>query len=672
MKKILGIILAITLLFTLFPTVYAEAAPVIISVTVPQIDNQVYEYGQMVRVVCENTKFTETGVEVDIMYSTVESVLNLQIIDDYTIEFELKMYHAGVYNYGLKLTVRNSAGVPTNMYSSNPIEVRSGHIDFDINPITADELADNGLTVKFFDPKEGITGIFQMDGINVDSSKITDRVFRVYPEREVFAGKNQMEVRFIYEGNYYRKTLYINDNEIWMEPGSIARTSPISFYVNTMNLEFPSNAKDISIVIKGKGRYIDISDITILNSKRLKAYTPLPLAAGVYDMSITWPDLGMTYKIPLKITKSTIQSDMDLDEIVEQAIYETHNGFDITITEDIIGKYLASSKKTIDFSNRSIERFYLLITNASINMLVDAGSGLDIMFEDCTMSITSGTLDLGKTKDLYAIVEGGKSIPELEVRFFAPVQGFYIDTNMSGFNLSVPAPSNLYSYDEIEIVHNYIDSGIVKMQAAYEEGMLVFEASVTGTYQLVLEGMAFDDVADTYWGAKYIYPLTALEIIDGMGDGIFLPDGMVTNAQFAKMVCEAIGLETNATLSNFADVEMGSWYYSYVCAMETAGITEGVYFNPNKPMKRENMAEMVIKAYAYHSGEDISKIAAESNDAFLDITGLSIKEREYIKAAFMLEIINGMTSTRFNPEGNATRSQAAAMIYRLLTAMGIA
>ncbi|MFO7612274.1 MAG: S-layer homology domain-containing protein [Clostridia bacterium] len=672
MKKFIGIFLSVVLVFTLLPTARAEASPAIVSVTAPQIDNMVHISGGHVRVVCENTEFTKTGVEVDIMYTTVEDVYNLEIIDDVTIEFDLKMYHVPAMNYGLRLEIPVEMGAPISIFKSNCIEVRIGHIDFDINPITADELTNNGLTVKFYNPPEDINGAFQFDGVVVAYSKISDRVFRIYPDREHFAGKTEAQVRFIYEGNYYRETLYIVDNEIWMDPPVISRSAPVDFYVNAMNIEFPSDEDDISLVIRGKGRYIDLSDITIVNSKKIHAFTPLPLSAGIYDLSITWPGLGMTYTIPLVISKSIVLSDIALDEAVNDAVYETYYGLDLAVDGLIAAKYLASEKKVIDFSDRPLEKFYLLIENESVNMLANAGKGLDIIFEDCRITIPNDALVQGRTKDLYAILDNGKEIEGLDVKYFPIVEGIYIDTNINRFGIEVPEPSNLYSYEDIRGRRYYLETGLVNIWAYYDNGMFSYEAGPTGVYQIVLTGMSFSDISSSYWGAEYIYPLSSLNIINGMGDGTFLPEGLVTNAQFTKLVCEAIGLETNSTLSGFADVDMNSWYYPYVCAMENAGIIEGTYFNPDKPMKRLDMARAVIRAYAYYSGEDISTLAAESDEGFLDIFQLSFSDREYIKAAYELGIIKGMTSAEFAPDGNATRAHAAAMIFRLLQAMGIA
>ena len=668
MKKIIGVIISLSLLFAMVPIAQDIAEPAIISVTAPQIDNQVYEHGEKVKVVCENTEFTKTGVEVDIMYTTVEKIYNFEIIDDFTVEFELKMYNAGVFNYGLKLVIPQEIGAPKSLLFKPCIEVRKGHMEFRTNPITADKISDFGITIEFNNPVENLYGEFTIDGETVEHSQLNNEIYRVYPDRYLYAGKTEVDVRFNYQGNFYRKTLYIMDNEIWMEPVSIARTSPISFTINTENLEFQ---EDISIIIKGKGRYIDIKDINVISTKQVEAFTPLPLATGIYDMYITWPGLGITYIIPLVITKSVVQSDIDLDNAVEVAIYETHGDLDLTVDDDLVEIYMASQKKVVDFSDRQLGDFNLMVYKSSVNTLADAGLDLDIMFEDCSILIPNESLLLGSEKDLYIYIEGSKELDDLYVRYYAPVSGIYMDTNINWFTLSVPQPNNLYSFSEIELVHDFWETGRVTLPAAEMNGMLVCEASATGVYQYVLEGMSFDDFSDDHWSAKYVYPLTSLKIIDGMGDGTFQPGGLVTNAQFTKLVCTTISLETNSTLSGFADVDMNAWYYPYVCAMESADMIEGTYFNPNKAMKRLDMARIVVKAYAYLTGEDISVIADESDDAFMDIATLSLEDQDYIRAAYVLGIINGMSETSFSPKGNATRAHASAMIFRLIKALGI-
>jgi len=169
---------SLSLIFALIPITYAaDLDPAIVSVTAPQIDNQVYKYGERVRVVCENTKFTETGVEVNIMYTTIEEVYNLEIIDDFTFEFDLKLFHAPVFNYGLSLKIPQKFGASLTIMFAPAIQVREGHMEFRDNPITTDQLTDLGLTVEFIDPIDGMYGEFTIDGESVEHSQLNNEIY---------------------------------------------------------------------------------------------------------------------------------------------------------------------------------------------------------------------------------------------------------------------------------------------------------------------------------------------------------------------------------------------------------------------------------------------------------------------------------------------------------------
>lgn len=674
MKKIVGILLLFTLIITFIPGAQAAGDPEIISVTAPQIDNTIYEYGERVRVQCKNTEFTKMGVDVDIMHTAKESIYNLEIINDTTIEFDLKMFGVPVSNiYGIRLSIRNANGIVSNIFKGNCIEVRNGHIILEENPISAGKLVADGLIIKLSNPPEGVNGDILFDGEKVNHSKITDELFRAYPNIENIAEKDSVEIQFIYNNTFYRERLYINKDEIWVTPDGIPRTESKEFYLNTRNLDFPKNLDNISIILTGKGRRINIDNISMENSKRLHLFIPFPLMAGTYNLDITWPGLSTTYSVPLIITKSTIQGDIDLDKSLEEGIFDRYAGFDFTMTENITQKYIDSDKKIIDFSGRALENFYLLVPLENTKKLISTKTNLEILFENNRFFIDWQTIDKSPEKDLYIVAQNKKQMNLSSSRQYVFSKGIYFDTNFAEFKLSRPVPNNIFSYRDIKAVWESREGKIKTLDAYLENEEIKTTVNDTGTYAFSLEGMLFLDVLETHWAIKHINALSALGIINGMGDGTFLPEGMVTNAQFVKLVCEAVGIKTSSGgVSYFADVDKKAWYYDYVCAAESVGIIEGEYLNPTKPISRLEMAKMVTKAYEYYTNCNISQIAKKSTDKFTDIANLSIQDKDYVKAAYKLEIINGMTETIFAPEGKATRAQAATMIFRLLKTIEIA
>jgi hypothetical protein len=179
-------------------------------------------------------------------------------------------------------------------------------------------------------------------------------------------------------------------------------------------------------------------------------------------------------------------------------------------------------------------------------------------------------------------------------------------------------------------------------------------------------GTAFSDVPTSYWGYNAITSLSSKGIVSGYPDGTFKPDNQITRAEFATMLVKALGLNTNGTTGTFTDVTAGAWYYGTVNAAASAGIVYGIgdhLFAPNALVTREQMAVMVAKALGTKApavnGTELSAFSDSSTVSSWAVSGMD----EAVKAG----IVSGMTADTLAPLANATRAQAAAMIYKMLT-----
>ena len=179
----------------------------------------------------------------------------------------------------------------------------------------------------------------------------------------------------------------------------------------------------------------------------------------------------------------------------------------------------------------------------------------------------------------------------------------------------------------------------------------------------------FSDVTSSYWGYNAISSLSGKGIVSGYPDGTFNPDASITRAEFTTMLVKALGLNTTGTASTFTDVTADDWCYSSVNAAVYAGLVSGTgdhLFAPNSPITREQMAVMVAHALGTNApAVDGSEFTSFSDRASVNswaVTGME----EAVKAG----IVSGMTAAMLAPNDNATRAQAAAMIYKLITVLG--
>jgi len=202
-----------------------------------------------------------------------------------------------------------------------------------------------------------------------------------------------------------------------------------------------------------------------------------------------------------------------------------------------------------------------------------------------------------------------------------------------------------------------------------------YRAELTGLSQyavLEYKGM-FSDGASGHWANDYIRVLAAKQIAAGVGNNRFEPGRNVTRAEFAKMLVEALNLKKEEYTGTFSDVTKEAWYAPYAESAAKAGITKGVgngKFDPNGTITREQMAVMVMNAYTYAKGTTIAESAARYDGNLTDLESASNWAKEGIRAAYAEGVLNGMPDGTFMPLGFSDRSQAAAVIVRLLDILG--
>lgn len=180
---------------------------------------------------------------------------------------------------------------------------------------------------------------------------------------------------------------------------------------------------------------------------------------------------------------------------------------------------------------------------------------------------------------------------------------------------------------------------------------------------LYIEDSSYDfkDISK-YWAREEILELSYMGIIKGYDDGTVKPDRSISREEFVAMLVRALGIETEDTFEKtYNDVTDKHWSHKYITAAKENGlltIFSGYYFYPYKEITREEMAVITSKAVqnAEITGEERS---------FKDIPQY-YRYEEDIKRVTALGIITGLPDGSFNPKGNATRAQAAAVIGRML------
>ena len=160
------------------------------------------------------------------------------------------------------------------------------------------------------------------------------------------------------------------------------------------------------------------------------------------------------------------------------------------------------------------------------------------------------------------------------------------------------------------------------------------------------------------WYKDFVSKLISLDIIGGYSDGTFKPNKTVSRAEFAKMICIAIGwtLE-NPTKSSFKDVSKASWAWKYIETAKMHSIINGYNdgtFKPDSSITRAEIAAIIAKA----------KKLAKGSSKLKDIN--NCWARDYINSCVEVGVIGGYPNNIFKPNNTATRAEAAKMIAAIV------
>ncbi|WP_339251844.1 S8 family serine peptidase [Sporosarcina sp. FSL W8-0480] len=180
----------------------------------------------------------------------------------------------------------------------------------------------------------------------------------------------------------------------------------------------------------------------------------------------------------------------------------------------------------------------------------------------------------------------------------------------------------------------------------------------------------FSDIANTF-AANEINALVAKGIFQGKSETEFAPNAQITRAEFAVLLARALDLPLEEFEGRFEDVNTSKkWAFAGVEAAARAGIINGANgnFNPDAPVKREEIAAMIIRAIEYQNKEKLTGLEAPAN--FGDHGSIGTFAIDSVYKAAALGVIQG-NNGNFVPKNNATRAEAAVMLYRALELLGL-
>ncbi len=199
--------------------------------------------------------------------------------------------------------------------------------------------------------------------------------------------------------------------------------------------------------------------------------------------------------------------------------------------------------------------------------------------------------------------------------------------------------------------------------------------SLVGGYQVTLSSKAalpFTDISRSAWfyePVKYVYEK---KLFGGVAADQFAPQAPVTRGMLATVLHRLAGSPgPGSEGASFHDVAAGTWYEAGVRWSAGAGVVNGMgegAFLPEWNVTREQLAVML-----YRYATDYEKRTAEPSgdlNAFRDSAAVSTWAQEGLSWAVGAGILKGDTEGSLNPGGFASRAETATMMQRFAAFLG--
>lgn len=229
------------------------------------------------------------------------------------------------------------------------------------------------------------------------------------------------------------------------------------------------------------------------------------------------------------------------------------------------------------------------------------------------------------------------------------------------------APDDGYELDKLTVTDargselELTDKGNGKYTFRMPASMVTVEAVFT---EILPEPLPFIDVDEDAWYADAVRYVYEHDLMAGYGGDLFGPNDELSRAQFCQIIYNMEDPPAVTGSSAFTDVADGAWYANVVTWAAENGIVVGYgggLFGPEDNITREQFAAIL---YRYAQAKGYGTTASFDLSAYGDVSDVSAWAISAMQWACGAGIIKGTSPNTLEPQGNATRAQAATMLQR--------
>lgn len=168
----------------------------------------------------------------------------------------------------------------------------------------------------------------------------------------------------------------------------------------------------------------------------------------------------------------------------------------------------------------------------------------------------------------------------------------------------------------------------------------------------------FSDVSSGVWFESGVKSAYELDLMTGVSDRAFAPDGKITLAQ-AVVMAARLHCIYNGITQDFQQ-SGGAWYSSYVDFAKSVGILTQDYADYNQPATRAEFSSILAHALPSSALEAINEVSS-----IPDVSS-SHSDAKEIYLLYRAGVLSGSAdSLAFRPDDSIQRAEAASIVTRM-------
>lgn len=164
------------------------------------------------------------------------------------------------------------------------------------------------------------------------------------------------------------------------------------------------------------------------------------------------------------------------------------------------------------------------------------------------------------------------------------------------------------------------------------------------------------DETNTSWYAQELSGIRLLRIVIGYGDGSFRGENKVIGKELVTMLVRMLELP-------LAESQDGNWFSPYRQAAQKANLLQGVDFDLNKELTREEVAYLIYQAIRLNMDRDPE---AKAQAPFIDQAQISEKYLKQVSYLAENGIFKGFADGSYQAQKLISRAEIVAVLYRFL------